>query len=78
MADALSRKSYCNHLMSSNEVMQEMASFQVATKLAQGSRNRAIGMHKGASLALKAKVVAKVVDQEDEVESEEEIGRAHV
>ena len=57
------------HLMSSNEVMQEMAFFQVAAKLAQDSRARAIRMHKGASLALKAKVVAKVVDQGDEVES---------
>src|SRR5664279_3009220 len=61
------------HLMSSNEVMQEMSSFQVSAKLAQDSRARAIGMHKGASLALKAKVVAKVVDQEDEDESEEEV-----
>src|SRR5664279_1510226 len=59
--------------MSSNEVMQEMSSFQVSAKLAQDSRARAIGMHKGASLALKAKVVAKVVDQEDDDESEEEV-----
>ena len=55
--------------MSSNEVMQEMASFKVATKLAQDSRNRAIGMHKGASLALKAKVVI----QGDEDGSGEEL-----
>src|SRR5664279_5046395 len=61
------------HLMSSNEVMQEMSSFQVSAKLAQDSRARAIGMHKGASLALKAKVVAKVVDQEYDDESEEEV-----
>ena len=50
-----------------------MAVFQVATKLAQDSRNRVIGMHKGALLALKAKVLTKVVDQEDEVESKEEV-----
>ena len=36
------------HLMSSTEVMQEMCSFQVATKLANDSRNRAIGMTQGA------------------------------
>ena len=53
--------------------MQEMASFNVATKLAQDSQNRAIGMHKGASLDLMAKVVTKLVSQEDEVESEEEV-----
>src|SRR5664279_5571725 len=61
------------HLMSSNEVMQEMSAFQVSAKLAQDSRARVIGMHKGTSLALKAKVVAKVVDQEDEDESDDEV-----
>ena len=45
------------HLMSSNEVMQEMAAFKVAIKNAEDARARAIGMHKGTSLALKAKVV---------------------
>ena len=45
------------HLMTSNEVMQEMAAFKVATKNAEDARARAIGMHKGGNLALKAKVV---------------------
>ena len=45
------------HLMTSNEVMQEMSAFKVAAKNAQDARAQAIGMHKGTSLALKAKVV---------------------
>jgi hypothetical protein len=60
---------YNYQLMSSNKVMQEMASFQVVAKLAQDSRAWEIGMHKGASVALKS----KVVDQGDDVESEEEV-----
>ena len=38
--------------------MQEMAAFKVASKNAEDARARAIGMHKGGNLALKAKVVA--------------------
>ena len=53
---------YNYHLMTSNEVMQEMAAFKVAAKNAEDARARAIGMHKGVSLALKA----KVVEEEDE------------
>ena len=45
------------HAMTSNEVMQEMASFKVATKNAEDARARAIGMQKGVNVALKAKVV---------------------
>ena len=35
------------HLMTSNEVMQEMAAFKVATKNAKDACARAIGMQKG-------------------------------
>ena len=45
------------HSMTSNEVMQEMSAFKVAAKNAQDARARAMGMHKGPSLALKANVV---------------------
>ena len=45
------------HLMTSNEVRQEMAAFKVAAKNAEDARARAIGMHKGGNLALKAKAV---------------------
>jgi hypothetical protein len=50
--------------MSSNEVMQEMQAFKVAERNAQDSMNRAIGMAKGANLALKADVVEEVEGQE--------------
>ena len=60
------------HLMISAEVMQEICSFQVATRLANDSRNRAIGMTQGASKALKAKVVTKEVDQEEEFTPDED------
>ena len=52
--------------MSSNEVMQEVQASKVATKNAQDSRARAMGMKAGPSLALKAKVVC--LDENDEVE----------
>ena len=39
--------------------MQEMAAFKVASKNAEDARARAIGMHKGGNLALKAKVVTQ-------------------
>ena len=45
------------HLMTSNEVMQEMATFKVAAKNAKDVRARAIGMSSGVNLALKPKVV---------------------
>ena len=57
------------HLMSSNEVMQEMAAYKVAAKNAEDARARAIGMHKGSSLALKAKVVV----QDDDDETQEDV-----
>ena len=37
--------------------MQEMSAFKVAAKNAYDARARAIGMHKGTYLALKAKIV---------------------
>ena len=70
--------------MSSTEVMQEICSFKMATKLAHDSRNRALGMSQGSSKALKARVVSKEVVDEEELSHEEEltplkqIGRAHV
>ena len=54
------------HLMSSNEVMQEMAAFKVAAKNAEDARARVIGMHKGTSLALKAKIVELVCKKKRE------------
>jgi hypothetical protein len=56
------RHSY--HLMTFNEVMQEMASFKVAAKNAKDARARALGMSNGVNLALKAKVV-EYVDEDD-------------
>ena len=64
------RESY--HRMTSTKVMQEICSFKVASKLANDSRNRAIGMAQGASKALKAKVVTKEVDEEEELSYDEE------
>ena len=42
--------------------MQEMQSYKVQAQIAQDTRARAIGMHQGSSLALKA----RVVEQDDE------------
>ena len=42
--------------------MQEMQSYKVQAQIAQEIRARAIGMHQGSSLDLKA----KVVEQDDE------------
>ena len=53
--------------MSSTEVMQEICSFKMATKLANDSRNRAIGMSQGSSKALKARVVSREVVEEEEL-----------
>ena len=53
-------------LMTSNQVMQEMTSFKVATKNAEDARARSIGMQKGVNLALKATVE---VGGEDDFES---------
>ena len=58
--------------MSSTEVMQEICSFKMATKLANDSRNRAIGMSQGSSKALKAKVVTREVDEEEDLSHDEE------
>ena len=58
--------------MSSTEVMQEICSFKVATKLANDSRTRAIGISQGSSKALKSKVVTKEVDEEEEISHDEE------
>ena len=57
------------HLMTSNEVMQEMSAFKVASKNAEDARARAIGMHKGGNLALKAKVVENEEERETMVPS---------
>jgi hypothetical protein len=65
------------HLMTSNEVMQEMAAFKVAAKNDKDARARAIGMHKGGNLALKAKVVENEEESSDEepapLRSQEEV-----
>jgi hypothetical protein len=54
------------HLMTSNEVMQEMSAFKVAAKNTEDARARAIGMHKSSPLALKAKVVVQDDDDEEQ------------
>lgn len=56
------------HTMTSNEVMQEMQAFKVAAKNAEDSRARAIGMSKGVSHALKAKVVTHEEEEEGGVD----------
>ena len=53
------------HTMTSNEVMQEMQAFKVAAKNAEDSRARAIGMSKGVTHALKAKVVDREEEEEE-------------
>jgi hypothetical protein len=55
---------YNYHQMTSNEVMQEMQAFKVAERNAEDSRNRAIGMAKGANLALKANMDEDVEEQD--------------
>ena len=52
----------------SNEVMQEMAAYKVASKIAQDAIARAIGMQKHASIALKA-----TVEEEDEDEYDDQV-----
>ena len=64
------RESY--HPMSPTKVMQEICSFKMATKLANDSRNHALGMSQGSSKALKAKVVTREVDEEEELSHDEE------
>ena len=61
------------HLMSSNEVMEEMAAFKVAAKNAEHARARAIVLHKGTSLAFKDKVVV----QDEDVETQEDVSHWH-
>ena len=50
-----------------------MAAFKVAAKNTEDARARAIGMHKGISLALKA----KVVERDEEVEVQEDVSHWH-
>src|SRR4051812_29604887 len=61
------------HLMTSNEVMQEMAAFKVVAKNAKDARARALGMSNVVNVVLKA----KVVDHEDEDDSDEGISMDH-
>src|SRR3954463_2816500 len=61
------------HLMTSNEVMQEMASFKVAANNAKDSHARALGMSNVVNLALKDKVLEHV----DEDDSDEGISLSH-
>jgi len=59
--------------MTSNEVMQEMASFKVAAKNAKDARARALGMSNIVNVALKA----KVVPHGDEDDSDECLSMDH-
>src|SRR3954471_17724332 len=61
------------HLMTSNEVMQEMSAFKVAAKNAKDARARALGMSNVVNVALKA----KVVDHGDEDDSDEGLSMDH-
>src|SRR3954462_2578218 len=61
------------HLMTSNEVMQEMSAFKVASKNAKDARARALGMSNAVNVALKA----KVVNFEDEDDSDEGLSLDH-
>src|SRR4051812_46378166 len=61
------------HLMTSNEVMQEMSAFKVAAKNAKDAHARALGMNNVANVALKA----KVVDHGDEDDSDEGLSMDH-
>ena len=61
------------HQMSSTKVMQEICSFKLASKLANDSRNRTLGMSQGSSKALKAKVVTCEVDEEGDSSHDEDL-----
>jgi hypothetical protein len=61
------------HLMTSNQVMQEMQAYKVAAQNAEDARARAIGMQKSANLALKANVIKKEVPLQASVEARLEI-----
>src|SRR3954467_9544653 len=61
------------HLMTSNEVMQEMSAFKVAAKNAKDASARALGMSNVVNVALKA----KVVNFEDEDDSDEGLSMDH-
>jgi hypothetical protein len=49
------------HEMTSNQVIQEMQAYKVATQNVEDARARAIGMQKSSNLALKASVVEREV-----------------
>src|SRR3954471_14558094 len=53
------------HLITSNEVMQEMSAFKVAAKNAEDDHARAMGMQKGVNVALKTSVAGH---DEDDIE----------
>ena len=61
------------HIMTSNEVMQDMAAFKVASKNAKDARARALGMSNVVNVSLKA----KVVDHGDEDDSDEGLSMDH-
>jgi hypothetical protein len=57
------------HLMTSNQVMQEMQDYKVTAQNAENARARAIGMQKSSNLALKASVVEKEVPLQASVDA---------
>ena len=65
------------HLMSSNEVMQEMAAFKVAAKNAKDARARAMGMQKGVNMALKTSVIDHDEYAVEGLDCPEDIKRIH-
>src|SRR4051812_48338400 len=65
------------HLMTSNEVMQEMAAFKVAAKNAEDARARAMGMQKGVNMALKTSVIDHDEYAIEGMDCPEDIKRIH-
>src|SRR3954471_14698737 len=65
------------HLMTSNEVMQEMSAFKVAAKNAEDARARAMGMQKGVNVALKKSVAGHDEDDIEDMDCPEDVKRIH-
>jgi hypothetical protein len=57
------------HQITSNQVMQEMQAYKVATQNAEDTRAHAIGIQKSSNLALKASVVEKEVPHQASVDA---------
>src|SRR3954465_4393115 len=65
------------HLMTSNEVMEEMTAFKVAAKNVEDARARAIGMQKGVNMTLKTSVADQDEDDIEDMDCPEDVKRSH-